>query len=80
MTCPECNSQLKVAYTLSIDEENLIIRKRECVNCKKFFYTDEAIVSSYDEDTIKRYKGLLNNRWKKSKWLQFLLLDLLAGG
>ena len=62
MVCEKCGSILKVEYTETLENENLIIRKRKCSNpdCRRRYYTDEAIV--YDEETRKRYSKILNDR------------------
>ena len=48
MRCPKCKGELKVTNTMS--EVNKIVRRRKCVECGSYFFTEE-VIRTYGESS-----------------------------
>ena len=45
MRCPNCESNhLKVADTRPREKRNVVMRRRQCLSCGDYFYTEERYI------------------------------------
>lgn len=64
MTCPECGCKTRVTETVA--REDHVIRRRQCLACKKFFYTEETDSEAAHEEFLELYRERNHKRSAKT--------------
>ena len=62
MICPKCKSKTKVTDSRVVDE--MVFRKRVCIECSFRFTTEEMTIE--DNDIRKEYEALIYSKRKNT--------------
>jgi transcriptional regulator NrdR family protein len=64
MNCPMCGGQVKVH--LSVSDPNVVIRRRQCLECSYIFYTTERELNGSHAKFNKIWRSKQNERLQRT--------------